>query len=95
MKVNKFSSKEFVVAITAEASKLIAANDHISVEDAKKSFEASKVYDYLCNPSDYFYEEDPQYFFEMYENLKNKGIMLDNTDLYLKNYPELYSVDVN
>lgn len=95
MKVNKFSSVDFVVAITAETSKLIAANDHISVKAAKEAFEKSKVFDYLCNPPDYFYEEDPQYFFEMYENLKNEGIMLDNTDLYLKNHPELYSLDVD
>lgn len=76
MKINKFSSKDFMLAITDEVSKLIAANDHVSVEKAKKLFENSKVFNYLCKPPDDFYEEDPQHFFEMYENLKTKGIML-------------------
>lgn len=95
MKKNKYVTQEFISAITKEAAKLIAANEHQSVDDAKKLFMASKVYDYLCNPPEPFYEEDPEYFYEMYENLKNKGIMLDNNELYLKENPQLYSLDVH
>lgn len=39
-----------------------------------------------------FYEEDPQYFYEMYENLEHKGIMVDNNQLYLMQNPQLYKL---
>lgn len=39
-----------------------------------------------------FYEEGPEDFYEMYVNLKTKGLMIDNTQLYLKNNPQLYSL---
>lgn len=91
----EMSSREFAASIITEVAKLIAVDERISVEQAKKEFKNSKVYNYLCDPSQPFYEEDPQDFFEMYKNLKNQGLMLDNTDLYLKNHPELYSLDVN
>ena len=38
------------------------------------------------------YEEDPQYFYEMYENLEHKGIMVDNNQLYLMQNPQLYKL---
>lgn len=95
MKEDKIISDEFVVAVTAEVAKLIAVDEHISVDQARSEFKNSKVYNYLCDSSQPFYEEDPQDFFEMYENLKNKEVMLNNTDLYLKNHPELYSLSVD
>ena len=48
--------------------------------------------EYLCHPPVPFYEEGPEDFYEMYVNLKTKGLMIDNTQLYLKNNPQLYSL---
>ena len=85
MKKNKYVTESFINAITKEVSILIAANDHMSTEKAK-------IYNFLCFPPDYFYEEDPQYFYEMYENLEHKGIMVDNNQLYLMQNPQLYKL---
>ena len=63
MKTNKYVSQEFVLAITDEVSKLIAANEYISIKDAKQLFEESRVFNYLGNPPTPFYEEDSDYFF--------------------------------
>lgn len=95
MKKNEYVTDEFINAITNEVSKLIAVDERISVKKAMTLFKNSKVYEYLCNPPEPFYEEDPQYFYEMYNNLKNKGIMADNNDIYLKKNKQLYSLDVH
>ena len=86
------NEQEYIVGITDVVSKLIAGNEHISVEEAKKRFKDSKVYEYLCHPPVPFCEEGPEDFYEMYVNLKTKGLMIDNTQLYLKNNPQLYSL---
>lgn len=92
MKKNKYITESFINAITKEVSILIAANDHMSIEKAENLFKESKVYNFLCFPPDYFYEEDPQYFYEMYENLEHKGLMVDNNQLYLMQNPQLYKL---
>lgn len=94
MKTNKNVTEEFVRAITKETSKLIAAHEHLTVKDAKAEFKKSKVYDYLCQPPVPFYEEDPEYFYEMYENLKHNGEMLDDMDLFLKQNHKLYTTSI-
>lgn len=92
MKKSRFVSQEFIDAITNETSKLIAAADHVSVEEAIKLFKNSKVFEYLYTSPEPFYEEDPQYFYELFENCRKGKGLLDNTDLYLKKHPELYSM---
>lgn len=92
MEINENVTKSFVLAITDKVSKKIAIYDRISIEQAKSNFINSKVYEYLCNPQVSFIEEGPDYFFELYENLKNEGVMVDNTTLYLKQHPELYTI---
>ena len=75
MKKNKYVTESFINAITKEVSILIAANDHMSIEKAENLFKESKVYNFLCFPPDYFYEEDPQYFYEIFNHHKSNSIL--------------------
>lgn len=44
MKQTDNNEQEYIVGITNVVSKLIAGNEHISVEEAEKRFKDSKVY---------------------------------------------------
>lgn len=48
MKQINNNEQEYIAGITDVLFKLIAGNEHISVEEAKKRFKDSKVYEYLC-----------------------------------------------
>ena len=63
----------------------------MSTEKAKIYLKKKSIIFYVFHRT-IFYEEDPQYFYEMYENLEHKGIMVDNNQLYLMQKSSIYKL---
>ena len=80
----------FIREITYEVVKMIATNSNISLKEAKKEFTKSRTYNFLSYSDDPFVEEGPEDFFEMFQNEKKYGQMINDTQLYLEQHHELY-----